>query len=251
MEKELLEFENFLNNRDGKIAFWWRDDDIRAKKFKLNKIFSYHKYKNKVKTLVKLFDKYQIPAVFAIVPQNYMEQGEWFTKLFQKYQTKVILHGLVHRNFAPLGEEQNEFPNPQNADADFAKILAYYQKFQKKFGPLLLPVFCPPYNNINSALEEKLLHAGLAVSKSNFYADKPLEQHVDYDFCDWSVAKVKPHGVVLQELEDLIKSGRKIIGINGHHACLSHKRNDFAFFDDLFAVLQKSGKISWFNPFEK
>ena len=247
-DKMWAEFEQELRALDKKIYLWWRDDDIRAKKFSLLKWRSDLKYKKKVKTLVKLFSKYQIPAVFAIVPENYALYGQWFTKLFQKYQLKVILHGLVHQNFAPSGSAKSEFPNEEKADEDCAAIMAHYAQFQSIFGKFLLPCFCPPYNNLNPKLEEKLAHSKLIVSKANFNLNEPQDCNVDYDFCDWSICKVKPHAQILQELLALMKSDKQVIGINGHHACLHFSRGDFKFFDKLFSILAQNSNVQWFLP---
>ena len=244
------EFENRLNETDRKICLWWRDDDIRAKKFKLFKLSSDLKYKRKIKALVRLFNQYQIPAVFAIIPNNYVLYGQWFTKFLKKNHMRVILHGLLHQNFAKEGLPKSEFPDENTAERDCAEIMSYYKQFQPLFGELLLPFFCPPYNNINARLEEAVEACGLGISKANFNQSLPQECHVDYDFCDWSICKVKNHAVILTELADLIASGKNVIGINGHHACLHFTRGDFDFFDKLFSVLARHQNIHWICPLE-
>lgn len=237
-----LEFEEQIKKIDKPTYFWWRDDDIRAQKFNLLKFDSFYRYRKKVRTLINLFDLYQIPAVFAVIPKNYLLYGDWFTNLFKTYHTNVIMHGLIHQNFASSGY-WSEFPDEKNAEKDCQEILNYYKQFENIFGNLLLPYFCPPYNTINPKLEELLNLSGIKVTKANFGLQEKQNFHIDYDFCDWKIKRLKPYELILQEIIMLMKLPRNIIGINGHHACLNFSRGDFKFFTKLFDIMSNYSNI--------
>ena len=125
----------------------------------------------------------------------------------------------------------------------------FYNHFKQIFGDQLLEVFCPPYNNINNDLEKKLNESGLVISSANTPQTPACIYNVDYDFCDWSIHKLKPKEQIINELCARVESGAQTIGINSHHLRLSFEDGDFSFFDKLFSIINESQKIRWINPF--
>lgn len=194
---------------------------------------------------------YNIPATFAVIPKNYRQRGQWFTDLARKYDLQIILHGLLHENFNNLNNCKSEFPNISNYELDVITIKNNFYELQNLLKDQLLPVFCPPYNSINENLEKKLIENNIVISKSNCNSQNKSIYNVDYDFCDWSINKVKSHEQIIIELIELINSDLKVIGINSHHNCFSSRRDDYIFFENLFKIFEESKKIKWFSPFDK
>ena len=249
-EESFEKLERTLSSLSTPIDIWWRDDDVRAKHvpfYKYKDIIEYARYKRKLKCIVNLLNKHHIPAIFAVIPQNYLEYGSFFTRFFKTKGVFVMLHGLKHVRNMPSGTPASEFPTYK--EHDYVEIMQFYTCFQQLFGNQLLNAFCPPYNNINEQLEEKLKEAGLVISSANTPINPPSSYNVDYDFCDWSVYKLKPKEQIIDELCALLTSGKKVIGINSHHSRFSLEDGDFTFFDKVFAITNKSDKIHWINPF--
>jgi hypothetical protein len=69
-----------------------------------------------------------------------------------------VVHGWTHVNHAPEGEKKSEFGTPRAAAAsDAGTGLA---RLTALFGPLLLPVFVPPWNRIHPELLPALPDVG-------------------------------------------------------------------------------------------
>ncbi|MBP5343764.1 MAG: polysaccharide deacetylase family protein [Alphaproteobacteria bacterium] len=249
-EDYFKKLELTLNNFETPINMWWRDDDVRAKCipfYKYKEQIEYRRYKQKLQTILELLNKYQIPPIFAVIPENYLEKGQSLTELLKANKAFVMLHGLKHVRNMLVGLPPSEFPDYRQED--YLKIMEFYKSFKQIFGEQLLNAFCPPYNNINEVLAEKLNEAGLIISSSNESQEISSIYNVDYDFCDWTIHKPKAKEKIVNELCALLKSGRKSIGINSHHLRLSAEDGDFAFFDRIFSIISKSEKVHWINPF--
>jgi len=87
------------------------------------------------------------------------------------------------------------------------------------------------------------------ISSANNTQKTPSIYNVDYDFCDWSVYRLKQKEKIVNELCTLLQSGQKTIGINSHHCRFSLKDGDYAFFDKIFSIMDESKKVHWINPF--
>lgn len=249
MEDYFKKLEQTLNNLKNPVNLWWRDDDVRAKYipfYHVKEKIDYIKYKKTLTSIIKLLNKHHIPPIFAVIPENYLENGSFFTALLKKHNVFVMLHGLTHLKKATNTPIKSEFPEYRKED--YIAIMHFYDKFKQLFGDHLLNVFCPPYNHINPTLEKKLNETGLVISSANDSQNTHSIYNVDYDFCDWSKYKVKPKETIINELCTLLESGHTTIGINSHHVRLEDE--DFIFFDKLFAIMEKSGKIHWINPFQ-
>lgn len=236
-------FEETLKNA-GNIEFWWRDDDIMVEKraYKLH----YLKYKFKVKSLMKLYATYKIPAIWAIVPHNYEKYGQYFTKNILKYEQFATIHGIYHMNKATT-PPSTEFPETCNLEENFQTITQYYNSFKPLFKDNLLPVFVPPFNNMNTNLKERLIKYGLIISEYNFNQNNHSNYNVDYDFANWETHKLKAENLILKELTELITSGIKTLGLNSHHTIID--KENYKFYEKLFKTISKCNNVKWVNPF--
>ncbi len=236
-------FENSLKNAEN-LAFWWRDDDVRVKTtpFKLG----YLKYKFKTKGLMKLLYKYAIPAIWAIVPNNYEKYGKFFTKNIIKYNQFATIHGIYHVNNSQ-NLQKSEFPECCNIEENYNTIIQNYNSFKILFNNNLLPVFVAPYNNMCEELKEKLVEYGLIISELNRNQKNHSNYNVDYDFVNWETYKLKNYNLILKELIELINSGMNVIGLNSHHPILTN--DNIKFYEKLFQTISKYHNVKWINPF--
>lgn len=242
-----LEFEECLNNA-GNIEFWWRDDDVRAKKTNLFDL-GYWKYTYRLEKIMSLLKKYNIPSIFGVVPHNFYEYGNKLIKLLKKYNVFISVHGIKHINNSKNSNMPlSEFPDGCDIEENLKIILENQKKFKAIFEDKLLPVFIPPYNHMCAELKNSLLEAGFtAVSTSNSFHSEHCKYNVDFDFINWQELRLKDDDLILKEIINLINSGIKVIGINSHHPRIKGK--GFKFFNKFFKTTKKFNNVKWIIPF--
>lgn len=234
-------FEEILSKSD-ELHFWWRDDDVRVSN--PQKLLSALKNNSRLKNTLALLHKYNIPAIYAVIPENFLEHGAKQIQLLKKYHAFIALHGINHKNNAIAGT--NEFPDDCDNEKALKTICAYQIKFKEIFGDALLSSFVPPYNTINPTLEQMLLTNGFyKVSKVSIPNDeKPY--HVDIDFMNWEITKMKSEQTILTEIITLLEQGKTTIGFNNHYRCIN--RSNRQFFQKLFHTIAQFDNVKWIMP---
>ena len=242
-----MEFENCLKNTE-EVFFWWRDDDVKARKPKLINLTCL-RYQSRLIKMLKLLEKYNISGIFAVIPDNFFKWGHPLIKILKKHNVYISLHGIYHINNSNDNGVSNEFPDGCNV-VELTRIISDYQhQFSEIFGNRLLPVFTPPYNNISAKLEESLLAVGFrCISKRNTINTAHNNYNVDIDITDWQTARMRSEDAILDELIQLINSGVHYIGINGHYNCV--RKKGFQFLDKFFKLTTQQKNIKWVMPFE-
>ena len=133
--------------------------------------------------MLKLFSRYDVPAVCAVIPKDFLRLGRKSASLIKKHAVYVALHGIEHVDNSSSAQPKNEFPEGTDTENTVGTITKYYQDFADVFGTRLIPVFVPPFNASNRALDDSLLSAGfVAVSKANQPGAPRHSHHVDIDF---------------------------------------------------------------------
>lgn len=228
------------------LHFWWRDDDVQASKVgcSLSKLNSNLKYCSRLEKTLSLLQEYNIPAIYAVIPYNFLKYGKKQIKLLKKYHAFIALHGIMHKKNA--ADTANEFPDTCDNEKALQIICDYKIQFEKVFGNALLTSFVPPFNTINPTLEQMLLANGFSkVSKLNTPGEnKPY--HVDIDFMNWEIVKMKSPHDILTEIINRINQGQTVIGFNNHYRCIN--RENRTLFRQLFSTIAQHNNVNWIMP---
>ena len=127
----------------GQMAqLWWRDDDATAPGEALDR-------------LLDLAAEAAAPVSLAVIPEPAQET------LAQALAThgaasRVLQHGIAHRNLAPAGEKKCELVGLQAQAGGPAALHSGLQRLQQLFGDRFLPVLVPPWNRIAADLLPRL-----------------------------------------------------------------------------------------------
>lgn len=217
------------------LRIWWRDDDAAF-------IHPLHAVlrlvaRHRLEAMLDVLERYRMPTLVAVVPYKFLNGARPIARLLAQRGAPVAVHGLRHRSRLPGGA--NEFPPGLDDERQCALILQAHRELAMVYGPKALPVFVPPYNTMSPALACLLEAQGLVISARNPdpCAPESNDRHVDYDFVDWRARRLLPHDRILRDLTRLVRSGRRSLGLNGHHKLIT--RRDRAFFARLFACIDQ------------
>jgi predicted deacetylase len=142
-----------LDDAPRPVAFFFRDDDAGWSDDRLLE-------------LLDLFGRYSMPIDLAAIP------GALTSGLAAELRARIEAepegvavhqHGFDHRNHEPLGRRKCEFgiargPARQRSDIEQGKSL-----LEDLFGPLVSPIFTPPWNRCARITGECLLRTGFRI----------------------------------------------------------------------------------------
>jgi hypothetical protein len=232
--KNFALFEECLARHPG-VAFWWRDDDVGVGSRR-------HPIANwianrRLKKMLTLAQQYGIYSIFAAIPYKFSSRGKKQINLIKKYNANVALHGIQHKNNS-CGSGASEFPDGLNVAENLTTILEYKKEFLNIFQDRFMPIFVPPWNTLSKDIEVVLLRNGLYISRSNdFHSIEYDAYNIDVDMIDWYTRGLRDEETILQEIIALVESGRKSIGLMGHHKVANGRA--FLFFDNLFEIIAR------------
>ncbi len=199
--------------------------------------------------LIVSFKKHKMPLCLATVP-TWLNASR-VTDLKQltgnsKRQWCWHQHGYVHRNFEPVGKNQ-EFGPTRTYSAITSSLEKGKDRLDLYLGSLNQPVFTPPWNRCSSDALQALQDLNfMAISRSR--GAKPPAKAAFPDFqvnVDLHTRKEQSPDLgfnnLLTELEESLASGR--CGVMLHH----QRMNDRAvhLLDTLLSCLQKKAGISF------
>jgi peptidoglycan/xylan/chitin deacetylase (PgdA/CDA1 family) len=239
-------FEHYLKSAKH-VSFWWRDDDVGGDR-RID-FLSRWKHERRLENVLSLLTRYNIPSVFAVIPNHFFYPFNTQIKLLKKHKAYVALHGITHHNNSSNVECKSEFPDGCDIEPLVSKILVYQAQCRKVFGERSLPVFVPPYNRICLALENKLLESGfLAVSKSN--SDGVVDvNNSDIDLVDWRKNDIKNEEDILNDIASAIErfdGNACSIGILNHHMRVSTK--GLVVLERILKLLTNLRNVAWMIP---
>ena len=222
-------------------TFWWRDDDAVAAS----------------PALTELRCIAQAPVALAVIPAapDRSLEDSLAPFLANWPLASVLQHGIGHRNHAPAGAKNSEFP----AGRPLAEILLGLEeglaRLQNAFGPRFLPVLTPPWNRIADHLLPYLPPLGFCglsrFSEPPFEAPNPVaglcEINAQVDVIDWHGSRgFAGLDVVLPRLIGHLaarRTGRAApdvpTGILTHH--LVHDTATWRFLENLQDWLARQG----------
>lgn len=105
------------------------------------------------------------------------------------------------------------------------------------FHDRFLQIFVPPWNNMSENLENILVSSGLNISKGNSEYSEYNDNNTDIDVINWNEKKMRNEEEILNDIISLITTGRKSIGIMGHHRVAD--RRAFMFFNRILGIIAK------------
>ena len=223
-----------------KKVIFLRDDDVTAADEDFLRIFRF------------LLDS-EVPAVYAVIPakaqpglSRLLTEHPKAGRLFETAQ-----HGLHHTDHAGNRFLRQEFGPARAYELQLADIRAGRDLMKKRFGPLFVPVFVPPFHMYNSDTVKAAAKAGLkafSASKTTgaFYgldlAFLPALVNVnDYDL-ELNAIPLKLETLKVKTLSALRSSGR-IAGVYFHHADL--RGRDFEVFEQYVLFLKGLAARGW------
>lgn len=217
------------------VPFWWRDDDSVAATPALER-------------LLALRARYDAALAIAAIPAGI--EPSLPERLRGEPGTRVLVHGLAHRNHAPPGLPKAEFGPTRDREEvrrDAAEALA---RAQAAFGRALVPAFVPPWNRLAPDLAPMLQALGYAAISafgrtergSGSEALPRIDTHLDP--IDWRGQRglVDPCELVTRlsraVLARLEGGAPEPIGLLTHH--LVHDEEVWGFCEELLERLSRS-----------
>ncbi|MDR2123975.1 MAG: hypothetical protein LBP38_03200 [Desulfovibrio sp.] len=239
------EFMACFQNRPP-ISFWWRDDDVggEGRNF-LRRLLN----EQRLGMMLALLAKYDIPAVFAITPYNLLPRGAGQVALLKKYSAYLAVHGISHKNNAGSDVSPSEFPDGCDVEASASAVLKHIRELADIFGDRLLPVFVPPWNNMDERLKEKLPACGITVVSAFNNAGTAGRSvwNADIDLIDWKIRNLRDPRDILRDIVRLLGNEEvRSIGMMNHYKLLGAK--GAAFFDKLFCRTKQCPSVTWTLP---
>lgn len=173
------------------LPFWWRDDDATTPTKALE-------------TLDNLSVSSGLPVHLAIIPAN--ADAALADHLQTRKHMVPLVHGWAHTNHADKDQKSCEFPVADDVATE--RVTQAIDRLRSLFGPLLCPVFVPPWNRMDAALEPVLVKAGYkAVStfgaRGQGCALPRINTHIDPIFWRGHRDLVAPDTLIAQTVSHL------------------------------------------------
>jgi len=227
--------------RAGQTAvLWWRDDDARAPTPALRR-------------LLDLSDAHDIPLSLAVVPDG--DPGSLAGGLQSRPQVSVIQHGVDHQN-RRQGSAAGEFSEDWTAERIGERLGAGWVKLALL--PQAIPVFTPPWNDIQPALPDALRRGGyLGLSAWGELSATGVPRRVDahIDVMRWKKGpRFRGAGQVWAALRRELVRRRRFgrwdapIGLLTHH--LAHDAAAWAFLERFLDWSAEQPELRWASAFE-
>ena len=198
------------------IEVWWRDDDAVAPTPELDR-------------LLALAAEVGAPLALAVIPETV--QPALAQRLAGEADVCVLVHGIAHRNHAPLGQKKQELLAADAATLD--GLRQGLEKLSMLFNSQALPVLAPPWNRISPDIIAQLSalgFAGLSTHAHDRHArDGLIVVDTHLDPIDWkggggAVCASAHIGLLAKLIEDRVsargqEAGQEAgpIGILTHH----------------------------------
>jgi hypothetical protein len=189
------------------LRLWWRDDDATTATPELDR-------------LLALARAVQAPVAVAAIPAGL--DASLPMRLRDEAGAGMLVHGLAHANHAAPGRKAAEFGDDRPLGTLAAEAGAGLARARDLAGPLLLPVFVPPWNRVTATLAPLLPGLGY-VGLSTFGTVRPCPDLVvvntHLDPVDWrgSRGALDPLALAAALERALADSHDGPIGLLTHH----------------------------------
>jgi hypothetical protein len=212
-------------------AFFFRNDDVGRDDARLF-------------PLLDLFDARALPVDLAVIPAALGDDPA--RRLADRGATgrlRVHQHGWRHANHEPEGRK-SEFGASRAADAQAEDLRQGWARLRAALGPLVDPIFTPPWNRCTQATADLLAEGSWRVLSRDVGAAPletgalvPLPVAVDWQKCR---AQGKDGAAVGRALADAV-AGEEPVGIMLHHAVMND--DDRAALADLLDLLARHANV--------
>lgn len=213
MSEWLEELRRALDAATAPVPFFFRDDDAG---WESGRLFE----------LLDLFARHSTPIDLAAIPAAMTD--ELARELRARIETEQGLlaihqHGFAHQNHEAVGRKC-EFGASREALAQRRDIEAGKERLSDLFGPLMSPIFTPPWNRCTEVTGECLRRAGFLVLSRDSTAGRldldgldELPVTVDW-FARVKGVRLSPYGLS-SRLAAAAASGAPV-GVMFHHAIM-------------------------------
>jgi hypothetical protein len=227
----------------GHVAnLWWRDDDAVAATPQLEE-------------LLRLAGG--VPLAVAVIPGS--AEPDLAQALRGMSHVAVLQHGWRHTNHAVASDKskKSEFPATRPAGEAAADLVAGASRLWTLFGPQIVPILAPPWNNFAMEFLPLLAPAGIAglstmaseLSAMPAGSVVPIDVHVD--LVAWKAGRgFIGTGAALGLLVGHLRARRvnatgstRATGILTHHLMMDSATA--AFLEQLLAVVSAHGAARW------
>src|SRR6476659_8821555 len=147
----LTPLKETLDTAPQPIVFFFRDDDAGWEDVRLFE-------------LIQLFGEQEVPLDLAVIPKVIGNNtAARLRALVEMFPQEIALH---QHGFAHLNHEQNgrksEFGDSRTSDLQLADITSGKQLLADLFGPMVDPIFTPPWNRCTATTAAYLRAAGFS-----------------------------------------------------------------------------------------
>jgi predicted deacetylase len=195
------------------IVFFFRDDDAGWEDTRLFE-------------LLRLFGKHDVPLDLAVIPKSMRSSmAARLRALVETFPEKLALHqhGYAHVNHEQSGRK-SEFGDRRSSALQLADITSGLQLLSDMFGPIVDPIFTPPWNRCTATTAACLREAGFRylsrdVTASAIYTAGLCELPIAVDWFK------KRAGIRLTPFEigaslNAAARERSAVGVMLHHAIM-------------------------------
>ena len=196
------------------IGFFFRDDDAGWQDAKLYR-------------LLDMFAAHRIPIDVAVIPQSLNEPlAENLQRRLQIAPGRLGLHqhGYKHINHEPQGRKYEFGPN-RTSDQQRCDLLDGQARLETLLGPILDPIFTPPWNRCTATTVACLASLGYRIlSRDATATPLPLppgltEQPVSIDWFRQRQGLRVGRQAIGQQLAEAVQN-RRTVGVMLHHAVM-------------------------------
>ena len=178
--------------------------------------------------MIQIFGEYEVPLDLAVIPKSISNKtAARLRVLVEMFPQEISLHqhGYAHLNHEPNGRK-SEFGDSRPSALQLADITSGQQLLADLFGPLVDPIFTPPWNRCTTTTAACLRDAGLTylsrdVTASEISTEGLRELPIAVDwFRQRKGVRLTPDeiGVSLSAAA----RERGAVGVMLHHAVMDH-----------------------------
>lgn len=225
-----------------KLPLWWRDDDAVEPTPQLVR-------------LSDLSENLGIPIHLAVVPAHATLDLSRF--LQTRSHIIPVVHGWAHYNHAPADEKKAEFRLHRPLEDLVSDVINGHERLIELFGEMVMPMFVPPWNRIDSDVVRHLPAAGFKVlstatpRKSLYAAPGLLQINAHLDPIDWRGTRslASPDQLIKQLVQQLrdrrmgVTDNTEPYGLLTHH--LVHDEDIWSFTEDVLSRLLDGPGRCW------
>ena len=224
------------------LPLWWRDDDAVQITPALGR-------------LTALAEGLGLPVHLAVIPE---QAEQTLAEMVGKRPALIpVVHGWAHRNHAPFGKKKAEFQLDRPLSTILSEACLGLDRLRDLFGPVLRPMFVPPWNRIAPEIVEELPGLGYRVISTATPRKRAepvaglCQVNTHLDPIDWrgSRSLISPQRLVEQVTDQLRdrRAGRtdndEPYGILTHH--LVHDAPIWSFTEALLSRLMTGPTRPW------